>query len=58
MICVIRDLTADSNICTLSGSSSVVILSGGGKGLSREKEIKTAWRERVIERGRWVRLLV
>ena len=44
----------------------MVILSGGGGGakrLSREKEIKTAWRERVKgdrerERERWVRLMV
>lgn len=29
---MIRDLTADSNICTRSGSISAVILSGGGGG--------------------------
>ena len=29
---MIRDLTADSNICTSSGGISAVILSGGGGG--------------------------
>lgn len=50
---MIRDLTADSNICTCSGSINAVILSGGGdeKGVSGE-EMKTAWRERVIKTER------
>lgn len=58
LIGVIRDLTADSNICTWSGRISAVILSGcsGGKGVSWKEEVKTGWRERVINTDRCGRL--
>lgn len=56
LICVIRVLTADSNICTSSAGISAIILKGGGcgDGLSWEETV-IPWRNWVIKTKRWRR---